>query len=308
MPVRDKPSASDTIVHVAFEQAVTRALSRSLSGKAALAVIMIVPTAGWVDPCQRFWRHRFGDRWNILARDGTNRLEHKDTVGNHTVSEVLADGRSVVGIATSIDVLPSALTASADHTVHLSAPTGGALRQVIEKHLGRPVAEQVPPLVGTGLDIDDLAAAFRPKSTSRQIVSRVERATRRRLGSEDDDKLPSLEAAVEYGDARTWAMQLARDLKDYRAKRIPFAQVSRSLVVFGETGTGKTTFAKLVSKYLNLPLFAFSIADLFARSDGALGGVVKATNAMFERAASQSCVLLLDELDALPDRATISDR
>ncbi|MHC2462424.1 AAA family ATPase [Bradyrhizobium embrapense] len=304
MPAREKRSPSDAIVEIAFEVALTPALERSLSGKAALAIVVIVPTAAWVAPCKTFWERRFGNQWHILGRDGANRSEHKSTVGNQTVSKQLAAGQSVVGITTSSDILPSTLTASADLTMHLTAPVGGSLRRVIERHLGRPVADDVPAMVGAGLDFDDLAAAFRPRSTSRQIVARMERATKRRIGSEGDDRLPSLETALEYGEARQWALELARG----RAEGIPFSQLNRAVVVYGETGTGKTTFAKLVAKHLKLPLLAFSVADLFARSDGALGGVVQATNAMFELASTHSCVLLLDELDALPDRATISAR
>ena len=304
MPVGDKRSPSDAILEVAFEKALTPALERSLSGKAALAVIVVVPTAAWVAHCKTFWERRFGTHWHILGRDGANRSEHKSTVGNSTVSKVLAAGQSIVGITTSINILPSTLTASADHTMRLATPTGGVMRLVMEKHLGRTVVNEVPALVGTGLDFDDVAAAFRPRSTTRQIVARLDRATKRRIGSEGDDRLPALETAIEYGAARQWALDLAQDLED----RIPFSQVSRSVVLFGESGTGKTTLAKLVAKHLKLPLLAFSIADLFAQSDGTLGGVVQATNAMFEMAATQRCVLLLDELDALPDRSTISNK
>lgn len=304
MPARDKRSPTDAIVQVAFERAMTPTLSRSLSGKAAQAVILVVPTAAWVGLCQTYWKNRFGDRWHIIARDGSSRSEHKSILGNSTVSGVLAEGRSVVGIATTLDVLPSALTASVDHTVQLSSPAGETLRQVVETHLGRSISDELSALVGTGLDIHDLAAAFRPRSNSRQIIDRMERATKRRIGSEGDDCLPSLETAIEYGAARRWALDLALDRKTHQAH----GQLSRALVVYGESGTGKTTFARMVSKHLGLPLLAFSIADLFARSDGALGGVVQATNAMFEMAATTNCVLFLDELDALPDRATISDR
>ncbi|MFC7699457.1 AAA family ATPase [Bradyrhizobium sp. GCM10028915] len=304
MPTRDKRSPTDTIVQVAFEQAMKPALRRSLSGQTGLAVVVIVPTAAWIVPSERFWKRTFGDRWHVVARDGANRSEHKSTVGNSNVSGVLADGRSVVGIATSTDILPSTLSASADHTMTLSAPIGDTLRQVLETHFGRAITIQAPALIGSGLDIHDLAAAFRPRSTSRQIFSRLERATKRRIGSDGDDRLPSLYSAVEYGAARQFFLDLATDLKD----RVPFSQLSRSVVLFGETGTGKTTLAKLVAKHMNRPLLAYSIADLFARSDGALGGVVQATNAMFDMVSTQSCVFLLDELDALPDRATISSR
>ncbi|MHC2676990.1 cell division protease FtsH [Bradyrhizobium diazoefficiens] len=309
MPVRDKRSATDTIVDVAFEQAMTSALNRSLAGKAVLAVVVVVPTAAWVAPCERLWKRRFGDRWHVVARDGGNRAEHKSTLGNSVVAKALAEGRPVVGIATSTSVLPSTLIASVDQTINLATPTGGTLKKVVETQLGRAVTFPVPSLVGIGLDIDDLAATFRPGSTSRQIVSRMQRATTRKIGSDDDDRLPALETAFEFGAARSWALDLAQDLEDYRQLKIDFSQISRSLIVFGESGTGKTIFARMVSRFLGLPLVAFSIADLFANSDGMLGGVVQATNAMFERAyASRSCVLFLDELDALPDRATLSTR
>lgn len=303
----DRPSPVDAILEEAFDKATTSAEQRSLSGKAAKAIIVVVPTRAWVTPCKAFWERTHAG-WHIIARDGSIRSEHKPEIGNSAVSKALAAGQSVVGIASSIDILPSSLTAGADHLIYLSTPTGEVLRRVLERHFGRRVAAPVPPLAGSGLDIDDLAAAFRPRSTSRQIVARIERATKRRIGSEGDDRLPSLETAFEYGEARQWALDLAVDLKDYYAKRISFGQLSRAVILHGETGTGKTTFAKMVSRHLNLPLLAFSIADLFAKSDGALGGVVQATNAMFEMAASRSCVLLLDELDALPDRARLSDR
>lgn len=161
-----------------------------------------------------FWKRRFGDRWHVVARDGGNRAEHKSTLGNSVIAKALAEGRPVVGIATSTSMLPSTLIASVDQTINLATPTGGTLKKVVERQLGRAVAFPVPSLVGIGLDIDDLAATFRPGSTSRQIVSRVERATTRKIGSDDDDRLPSLETAFEFGATRSWALDLAQDLED----------------------------------------------------------------------------------------------
>jgi cell division protease FtsH len=309
MPAQEKQRPADAIVDAAFEGILTPTLKRLLDGKAAVALVVIVPTPAWVVPLQAYWKRRLGDRWHIYARDGSVRLEHKSSIGNSAVSGSLADGRPVVGIAASPDILPSTLISSADHTVNVPAPNGPVLRKAIENYLGRGIVKDVPAWLGTGLDLHDLTAAFRARSTARQIVNRIARATERRIGSEGDDRLPSLDKAFEYGDARLWAMDLARDMADYRANRLSWSQASRAVVLHGETGTGKTLFGKMVANHLGLEFLPFSIADLFAQSEGALGDVVQATNSMFARAASASpCVVLLDELDALPDRATISAR
>jgi cell division protease FtsH len=308
MPAREKQKPADAIVEAAFEKIMTPTLKRRLDAKTAVAVVVIVPTPAWVAPLQAYWKQRFGDRWHIYARDGSVRSEHKSSIGNSAVSGSLADGRPVVGIAASPDILPSALISSADHTINMPAPTGAILQKAIESHLGRGIAKHLPAGIGTGLDINDLTAAFRPSSTARQITNRIARATQQRIGSYDNDRLPALETAFEYGDARLWAIDLARDMADYRAKTLKWSQVSRAVILHGETGTGKTLLAKMVSRHLGLEFLAFSIADLFAK-EGTLGDVVQATNAMFERCASASpCVALLDEVDALPDRATISAR
>jgi cell division protease FtsH len=308
MPAREMQRPADTIVNAAFDAIMTPVLKRLLDSKSAVALVVIVPTPAWVAPLQAFWKRGLGDRWHVFARDGSVRLEHKSSIGNSAVSNLLADGRSVVGIAASPDILPSALISSADHTITMPAPTSAILQKAIESYLGRGIAKELPAGIGTGLDIHDLTAAFRPSSTARQITDRIVRATQLRIGSRDDDRLPALETAFEYGDARLWAMDLAKDMIAYRSG-LDFRLISRAVMLYGETGTGKTQFARMVAKHLGLPFLSFSIADLFGRSDGALGDVVQATNSMFDRFASASpCVGLLDEADALPDRATIPTR
>src|SRR5256885_6488107 len=52
---------------------------------------------------------------------------------------------------------------------------------------------------------------------------------------------PLLKELQGMADARIWGEQLAQDLADYLAKRIPWSAVDRGAVLHGEPGTGKTT-------------------------------------------------------------------
>ncbi|MBV5268847.1 MAG: AAA family ATPase, partial [Afipia sp.] len=90
-----------------------------------------------------------------------------------------------------------------------------------------------------------------------------------------------MEEAVEYGDARTWGLALARDLADYRAGRLDWWEVDRGAVLFSEPGLGKSLFARILAQACGVPLVAFSIADLFASSAGFLDSVIKASRALF---------------------------
>ncbi|UPJ53409.1 AAA family ATPase [Bradyrhizobium sp. 200] len=307
--LKKKVPATTAIVEAVFYAVVDAKTRRRWEGRRAMAVVLQVPSPSWVEPVKVFFRATFGNGWSIIARDGTNRLEDKASVGNQAVAKTLSEGRSVAGIAASTQILPATLVASADMNLRMLPPDGRVLRDAIDAFFGRKTAVEVAAGIGTGLDFHDLVAAFRPRSTPRAVVDRIARVAAKQNGTDGSVALPSIETAVEYGEARLWAIELARDIADYRAGRIKWSEVSRGLVVHGETGTGKSLFARAVAAYVGLPLFAFSIPDLFSRGEGHLGDVIQATNAMFSRLiAAAPCLAFWDEVEALPDRATLSAR
>lgn len=307
---RQSRRAADSIIHAVVEAALTPALARRLVSKESLAVTVLAPSPAWVSPVETYWKRRFGENWHVLGRDGSSRSEHKSSVGNSAISGLLSEGRSIMGVAPTAGILPSALIASSDVTLVLRTPNADVLAQILAFHFGKKVSFEHSGAIGAGLDFHDFVAAFRERSTPGQVIDRIRRATQRNIEpTGDEDRLPSLETAFEYGEAQQWALNLAQDIADYRAGRTGWLDIPRGLIVFGESGTGKTIFAKMVARHLNLPLIAFSIADLFGKSEGALGDVVQATNSIFARAAAATpCITFLDELDALPDRATLSAR
>lgn len=67
-------------------------------------------------------------------------------------------------------------------------------------------------------------------------------------------------------------------------------------MLYGETGTGKTTFGKYVAYKLGLPFAYLNFSQCIT---SLLGGTSKNIDKVFEYVSKQKCVLMLDEIDAI---------
>ncbi len=67
-------------------------------------------------------------------------------------------------------------------------------------------------------------------------------------------------------------------------------------LLYGETGTGKTTFGKYVAYKLGLP---FAYLNFSQCINSLLGGTSKNIDKVFDYVSKQKCVLMLDEIDAI---------
>lgn len=302
----------DALVAAAIDAATTPAQRRLLSGGGQIALVLIVPATAWIKPADFYFRDLIVESCTF-ARDGTNRTRDKANVGNDEVAALLAKGVSVVGVATSLGMLPSSLVAAADVIIELSTPDSSTVRHAIRLcALGR-----VPPIADSyvhGLDFDDLVSAMRRGSAPAQIIERLRTASASRRQTSSHARVPDLATAVEYGEARSWGLELAEDLVEYRAGRLAWSEIGSSVVLFSPPGYGKTLFAQALAKVCgDIPLIVSSVGELFASSDGHLGGVVKAIRKLFADAVAASdsgggiSVLLLDEIDGFPSRESLTD-
>jgi hypothetical protein len=299
-------SARYAIAASAFHYATTGTARRQLKTAACLAVVILVPGLSWIEPVRSFFLRRFGTHWQTIdpATKSWEKAERNSEIGKY-----LASGVPIVGVAVARDALPSTLITAADLVVQLNHPNGRAVGRAIRMTTRQRPPNEIDDDVATGLEFYDLVVAFRPDSSPTEIISRLQRAREAIKLSEPTDRLPSLADAVEYGDARSWGLTLARDIADYRAGKIGWQDVDRGAVIHSEPGLGKTLFARILAQACGVPVLAYSISDLFANSRGDLDGVVKASRTMFDRAAALApCILFLDEIDALPNRATMSSR
>jgi cell division protease FtsH len=301
--------ARAALVSAALEAATTPAVRRRLSGKAAIAVVISVPSPAWVKPVEDFLDAAATVPWSTFARDGSDKQRHKSSFGNDEIAKKLSAGRRVVGIAANPEaVLPSALLAAADLTITIEQMNGAIVFAAMRRCLRGRMPARIDDAVVAGLEIEDFVSAMRAGSTPAQALQRLKIASRQRVGSQETGA-PLLETAVEFGAAREWGLSLARDIADYRAGRLAWRDVDRGAVFFGPPGTGKSVIAGSIAQACGIPLIRASMSEFFSDNAGDLGAVIKSQRAAFARAASMAPVLLLlDECDAIPNRKTLSPR
>lgn len=81
-------------------------------------------------------------------------------------------------------------------------------------------------------------------------------------------------------------------------------QSMNSAILYGEPGTGKTTFGRLAAKSLHLPFIYLNMSYLV---DSLLGKTQKNITNVFQFVKNRKCVFMLDELDAICSKRSISN-
>ncbi|UWR35251.1 AAA family ATPase (plasmid) [Sulfitobacter sp. W027] len=144
-----------------------------------------------------------------------------------------------------------------------------------------------------------------------QIAAAFEEATTLRVA----DRLAQITAAQREGPSVTLndvqglggavrpLKQMLADLKDWRAGRAAWSEVTRSALFHGPPGTGKTMLAHAFAGSAGIPIIATSYSD--CQRHGHQGDMLAALSAAFDRAAQQApAVLFIDEIDSFSDRSS----
>lgn len=157
----------------------------------------------------------------------------------------------------------------------------------------RPIAESYDlHLVVIEREVELKAAedrAKKPKASLRQVP----------------DVVP-LEDLHGYGEAKTWGLELARDIEDWQRGDIRWQDVDNGVLLSGPPGCGKTTFASALARTLGAHFVAGSYSAWLGTGDGHQGDLLKAMRGAFAEArANAPCVILIDEIDNFVSRGSI---
>lgn len=298
------PGVVDHLLEASLTTALGRRGMKKLRGEGALAVVLEVPSATWIDPLEDTIR-RIRDDAVVVGVVPSKRRTELSTFNEAKAAKSLSAGKAVVVLTTDRrSLVPVSFLSAADLTGDLETPPVEAVRRVIEATCvgsARGLKQS-----DAALGLFSLAYAIRP-GPARATVERLRAATRAKsTATVEWADAPLVDDLEGYGEAKVWALRVVDDAARHRAgKDVRFV----SCLLAGPPGTGKTRLVQSIAKTAGLSLVSTSVASWFSRSSGDLDGVVKALVEVVDRALQAAPALLfIDELDSIPSRTTLSPR
>ncbi|WP_173088687.1 AAA family ATPase [Devosia sp. 1635] len=240
---------------------------------------------------------------HIVAADGSER-SHATNRGNQEVLEAVNSNWPVIGISPDpARYLPSALLRVAGYRLTLPPIDEWTIRIVLETITGIRCNDTIDPGIIDLVDFSDLFLAFRRDLTPLECLTRLSDVVRNKKAFVGSGAM--LEELHGYGEAKTWGLELAGDIADYKRGVLPWEEIAnRGLLLSGPPGTGKTSFARALSRSCQVHFVSTSVADWNAASH--LSGTLQAIRAAFSEARRHApSILFVDELDGIGVRADL---
>lgn len=296
-------STREALAKACLDAALTRVTRKLVSAKAKVIVFM-VPGIDFAEPLAAVLAELNPE---AVIHPLTEKKKPSSYLAPADYASYLGEGRSVHAISQSVGFVPDLIREVPDITISVRTPSAKMVRAVIGRVTGgRATGLDDKDLAGRTLDT--IAAATRPGSSAAECVIRLKRQLLVPGALFHTDAPPDLARLPVFGPAREWADEMLSEIERIRSGQIGSGELEAT-ILHGPPGTGKTLLARALARTARLPLIETSVASWFTTSDGHLDGVLKAAERFFNQVLeSAPAVGLLDELEAIPDRATLESR
>ena len=232
--------------------------------------------------------------------------------GFHTGNaEALEVGKAIVVIGPDAEALPFFARPLVEEVIDWPAATTISLLDVIRTACtmtGRMAEDAVKAALPSEdalgrLPIPTLAAAFAGSTTTLEVADRLRVLAERTESMEDRPKEAiTLDDVHGQPEAVADLRGLLEDVRDWRAGRLDWNEVSASRLLHGPPGCGKTMIAAAVAGSAGLPLVATSYAE--CQAAGHMGDYLAAMGRRVREAIREApSVFFLDEIDSYSVRS-----
>lgn len=291
----------------------------------APVVIVEVPHADWIEPMAIAIGAVFGSdprrgeeiptdtagscRGPIVVGPGTRGRQY-DSDGMSRTARALREHRALIGVTAGLSAsLPSDLLRACEDRLVVDAFDPAAVELLLEHVVGNVPNRRIAEDAAGAIEPADLRIAIHPARGAEGALDRLCAVLESRLRRSRSADAPRLQDLAGYGPALEWGLAAAADLSAYARNSISWSACEQAVLLAGQPGTGKSSFAGALARQAGVPFVAGSLARWQAEGDAHLGSTLKAMRAFFEAARKAApCVALIDELDSFGDRRKFAHR
>lgn len=245
-------------------------------------------------------RHFAAQIWKTAVFE-SNVFEWGDKSFRHE-AEALRDERAIFFASTPYEIKEDDRLLS-DAVVPLGSRTERHAEASLRR-AGLPVTRESVELLLTE-PWSRLYKAFQDRRDPLQAFQRLRSLPKRKPTAEGLVKPkpvgPTLSDTHGFGPLVKWGFDLAEDIADYKAGRIPWTDIDAGVLISGPPGVGKTMFASVLANTCDVPIVFGSISRW--QEAGSLDDHLKAMRASFTEAKAKApSILFIDEVDAFGSR------
>ncbi|EFO30181.1 putative ATP-dependent hydrolase protein [Roseibium sp. TrichSKD4] len=273
-------------------------------------------TDTYEDALAQEFRWEISDGWTrndlpnfhyFIEEEATTKYRRKAPFEAYSLARDVAEHQRLIGVDTPDHPMSAAFRSVAEAIIEIQPDTKHIVAAVLLARGFSITEKQAEELRSDKLA--NLTTAFRGDRSLAKALQLLE-ALREAEASdttivEGTSKVASLQNMAGYGAARTWGLELARDLRDWKRKKLSWGDVDRGVLLVGKPGTGKTVYARALAETCGAHFVECSLSKM--QGLGHLGDMLKGIGRAFQEARNNSpAILFIDEFDAVGNRATLS--